>query len=151
MWLKATTDCFLSFTSREPVFIVNTHNAQVRLCLYSYFESPAEEPIPVFLAKPSVVVFTDYSVGNIYEVCFRAFITRQKLNLPCSVNWCTVTSPCPALSCLRLHWSLKTWLLQAATSEWSLLPLLTSLLAWVSSFWFWLDGAYFLVVDVVRK
>uniref|UniRef100_A0AAX7TDT6 Deleted in lung and esophageal cancer protein 1 Ig-like domain-containing protein n=1 Tax=Astatotilapia calliptera TaxID=8154 RepID=A0AAX7TDT6_ASTCA len=28
-------------------------------------------PIPVFLAKPSVVVFTDYSVGNIYEVCFR--------------------------------------------------------------------------------
>uniref|UniRef100_A0A3P9CWD3 DLEC1 cilia and flagella associated protein n=1 Tax=Maylandia zebra TaxID=106582 RepID=A0A3P9CWD3_9CICH len=67
----STTDCFLSFTSREPVFIVNTHNAQVRLCLYSYFESPAEEPIPVFLAKPSVVVFTDYSVGNIYEVCFR--------------------------------------------------------------------------------
>uniref|UniRef100_A0A3Q4HSV2 DLEC1 cilia and flagella associated protein n=1 Tax=Neolamprologus brichardi TaxID=32507 RepID=A0A3Q4HSV2_NEOBR len=32
---------------------------------------PAEEPTPVFLAKPSVVVFTDYSVGNIYEVCFR--------------------------------------------------------------------------------
>uniref|UniRef100_A0A669CMZ0 DLEC1 cilia and flagella associated protein n=1 Tax=Oreochromis niloticus TaxID=8128 RepID=A0A669CMZ0_ORENI len=32
---------------------------------------PAKEPIPVFLAKPSVVVFTDYSVGNIYEVCFR--------------------------------------------------------------------------------
>ncbi|XP_039900319.1 deleted in lung and esophageal cancer protein 1 isoform X2 [Simochromis diagramma] len=30
-------------------------------------KSPTEEPIPVFLAKPSVVVFTDYSVGNIYE------------------------------------------------------------------------------------
>ncbi|XP_044032520.1 deleted in lung and esophageal cancer protein 1 isoform X2 [Siniperca chuatsi] len=30
-------------------------------------QSSADDPVPVFLAKPSVVVFTDYSVGNVYE------------------------------------------------------------------------------------
>ncbi|XP_069559633.1 deleted in lung and esophageal cancer protein 1 [Brachyistius frenatus] len=30
-------------------------------------QSPAEDPVPVFLAKPSVVVFTEYSVGHVYE------------------------------------------------------------------------------------
>lgn len=29
-----------------------------------------EDSVPVFLAKPSVVVFTDYSVGHVYEVSF---------------------------------------------------------------------------------
>ncbi|XP_051796597.1 deleted in lung and esophageal cancer protein 1 isoform X2 [Acanthochromis polyacanthus] len=30
-------------------------------------QSHAEDSVPIFLAKPSVVVFTDYSVGHVYE------------------------------------------------------------------------------------
>ncbi|XP_071341210.1 deleted in lung and esophageal cancer protein 1 [Trachinotus anak] len=30
-------------------------------------QSSTDDPVPVFLAKPSVVVFTDYSVGHVYE------------------------------------------------------------------------------------
>ncbi|XP_051267160.1 deleted in lung and esophageal cancer protein 1 [Dicentrarchus labrax] len=30
-------------------------------------QSSADDPVPVFLAKPSVVVFTDYIVGHVYE------------------------------------------------------------------------------------
>lgn len=40
--------------------------------------------------------------------------------------------------CISLPWSWKMWLPQAATSESSLLPLLTSLSAWVSPFQAWL-------------
>ncbi|XP_023122061.2 deleted in lung and esophageal cancer protein 1 [Amphiprion ocellaris] len=36
-----------------------------RKCLEQ--QSHTEDPVPVFLAKPSVVVFTDYSVGHVYE------------------------------------------------------------------------------------
>lgn len=33
-------------------------------------ESSTDAPVPVFLAKPSVLFFNDYSVGHVFEVCF---------------------------------------------------------------------------------
>ncbi|KAK2859516.1 hypothetical protein Q5P01_004136 [Channa striata] len=30
-------------------------------------QSSADDPVPIFLANPSVVIFTDYSVGHVYE------------------------------------------------------------------------------------
>ncbi|XP_008295951.1 deleted in lung and esophageal cancer protein 1 [Stegastes partitus] len=36
-----------------------------RKCLEQ--QRPAKDPVPIFLAKPSVVVFTDYGVGHVYE------------------------------------------------------------------------------------
>lgn len=33
-------------------------------------DSSTEAPVPVFLAKPSVVFFSDYIIGQVYEVCF---------------------------------------------------------------------------------
>nr|XP_020458002.1 deleted in lung and esophageal cancer protein 1 isoform X2 [Monopterus albus] len=31
-------------------------------------QSPPDDPVPIFLANPPVVVFTDYSVGHVYEI-----------------------------------------------------------------------------------
>lgn len=33
-------------------------------------KSSSDDSVPVFLANPSVVVFTDYMVGHVYEVSF---------------------------------------------------------------------------------
>uniref|UniRef100_A0A4W6DBE1 DLEC1 cilia and flagella associated protein n=1 Tax=Lates calcarifer TaxID=8187 RepID=A0A4W6DBE1_LATCA len=43
------------------------HPRGVVVFVLSLFESSTDDPVPVFLAKPSVVVFTDYSVGHVYE------------------------------------------------------------------------------------
>lgn len=44
------------------------HKTQV-VCAFFSPKSATDDPFPVFLAKPSVVVFSDYSVGHVYEVC----------------------------------------------------------------------------------
>lgn len=62
-------------------------------------ESSTESPLPAFLAKPSEVVFTDYSVGHVYEVCLNNLyltitILRRTTNL-FSMRWSTVHNiPC---------------------------------------------------------
>lgn len=49
--------------------------------LFLHESSTDDEPAPIFLANPSPVLFTDYSAGQVYEVCFcasfRAVRTRQ--------------------------------------------------------------------------
>lgn len=72
-----------------------TQRSGVILC--SYFNSHADEPAPVFLAKPSVVVFTDYSVGHVYEVCFRAFIIKRRRGKFFSSELVHCNKPLPCL------------------------------------------------------
>ncbi|KAF0028061.1 hypothetical protein F2P81_019148 [Scophthalmus maximus] len=50
-------------------------------------QSPTDDPAPVFLAKPSVVVFTDYSVGHVYET------TLELQNVTCSSRPVRVIPP----------------------------------------------------------
>lgn len=49
---------------------LNRENSQVFVFVLFVPESSTDAPVPVFIAKPSVVFFTDYIVGHVYEVCF---------------------------------------------------------------------------------
>lgn len=52
-------------------------------------QSSSEAPVPVFLAEPAVVVFTDYTVGQLYEVGFRFFYEFQSFTRT-SKNICSI-------------------------------------------------------------
>lgn len=53
-------------------------------------QSSSEAPAPVFLAEPAAVVFTNYSIGQVYEVGLSFFqelqpFTRTSKNIICSI------------------------------------------------------------------
>lgn len=53
-------------------------------------QSSSEAPVPVFLAEPATVVFTDYTVGQLYEVGFSfshdvQSFSRTSKNIFCSI------------------------------------------------------------------
>lgn len=93
-------------------------------CFVSFLKSTTDDPALVFQAKPSVIMFTDYTVGDVYEVCLT--VTQQNnSNLALHLNrWYSETPgsvsgytgadqrhchkpPCqshPSYNSVLLHW-----------------------------------------------
>lgn len=75
-------------SSPLPVSLTeNRWNTQVFVLFLPH--SSTDDHVPVFLATPSVVVFTEYSVGHVYEVCFSDLFWTIKTRV--SIRWCAVT------------------------------------------------------------
>uniref|UniRef100_A0A3B5AQA2 Deleted in lung and esophageal cancer protein 1 Ig-like domain-containing protein n=1 Tax=Stegastes partitus TaxID=144197 RepID=A0A3B5AQA2_9TELE len=62
---------FLSPNAQQGGMSLIQARTKVKMELERKCLEPAKDPVPIFLAKPSVVVFTDYGVGHVYEVCCR--------------------------------------------------------------------------------
>lgn len=60
-----------------PCYLIGNRKNN-KVFVFFHPESSTDDPVPVFVAKPSVVVFTDYSVGHVYEVCFSGFSENIK-------------------------------------------------------------------------